>query len=606
MAKAEAEARLQARRFDEARTLYAELCRRHPQEAELWFKLGAACGLLGRFAEAVDACKRAIALNPTLHDAHFNLGIAYQYLKSWPQAAESFRTAIALRPDNIAAIESYKQVTQRITATGMLTVNIRGGIKVCVPDSVHGITPYVLLEQEDWLEDEIEFVRRLLGPGMRAIDIGANYGIYSLTMARAVHPTGSVWAFEPGTAVADFMQRSIVVNGLGNIRLICEALSNMTGEARLAIAEQPELNRIAAGDVAEAQTETVTLTTLDDCTRRHGWDSIDFIKLDAEGEECNIVEGGRGLLSEESPLVMFELRHVDTLNTGLTESLQALGYDIYRLIPGLMLLAPFDAGDGFDNYQVNLFACKPDRAESLERSGLLARKRPSAPLTTMEDDAWRVRLLAWRYAVAMPRQTFDPGRGVPGWEDYRRALNHYAHAHAEGTGAGERYAHLVQSLDALNHALALRQNAARLQSRARIAWEAGLRTRALETLRGLAVAPPRAGDITEPFLSVSPRYERLDPGKDLDGWMHSSILEQLEKLRAFSSFFTGSEALKSLETLLHLGFASPEMERRRQLIRLRHGMQVRPQPAPALRQPSEENLNAAFWTGAAGVRHPCP
>jgi hypothetical protein len=30
-------------------------------------------------------------------------------------------------------------------------------------------------------------------------------------------------------------------------------------------------------------------------------------------------------------------------------------------------------------------------------------------------------------------------------------------------------------------------------------------------------------------------------------------------------------------------------------------MQARPQPALALRQPSEENLNAAFWSGAAGV-----
>jgi hypothetical protein len=44
----------------------------------------------------------------------------------------------------------------------------------------------VLLEQEDWFEKEIAFVRRLLRSGMRAVDIGANYGTYTLAMARAV------------------------------------------------------------------------------------------------------------------------------------------------------------------------------------------------------------------------------------------------------------------------------------------------------------------------------------------------------------------------------------------------------------------------------------
>jgi hypothetical protein len=42
----------------------------------------------------------------------------------------------------------------------------------------------VLIEQEDWFEKEICFVRRLLQPGMRAADIGANYGTCTLAMAR--------------------------------------------------------------------------------------------------------------------------------------------------------------------------------------------------------------------------------------------------------------------------------------------------------------------------------------------------------------------------------------------------------------------------------------
>jgi hypothetical protein len=43
----------------------------------------------------------------------------------------------------------------------------------------------VLIEQEDWFEKEICFVRRVLQPGTCAADIGANYGTYTLAMAPA-------------------------------------------------------------------------------------------------------------------------------------------------------------------------------------------------------------------------------------------------------------------------------------------------------------------------------------------------------------------------------------------------------------------------------------
>ncbi len=45
------------------------------------------------------------------------------------------------------------------------------------------ITPYVLREQLDFFEDELKFVRKLVLAGQKAIDIGANYGVYTLPMA---------------------------------------------------------------------------------------------------------------------------------------------------------------------------------------------------------------------------------------------------------------------------------------------------------------------------------------------------------------------------------------------------------------------------------------
>ena len=82
-----------------------------------------------------------------------------------------------------------------------LYVRVKGGGEICVPAS--SMSAYVLLEQEDWFEKEIAFVRRMLRPGMRVIDIGANYGTYTLAMARAVGLEGKPPACRWSVRIAD-------------------------------------------------------------------------------------------------------------------------------------------------------------------------------------------------------------------------------------------------------------------------------------------------------------------------------------------------------------------------------------------------------------------
>ena len=261
---------------------------------------------------------------------------------------------------------------RRSYSTGdTLIVNIKGDIKVCVPNSIKLLTPYVLLEQEDWFEDEMEFVRHLLAPGMDVIDIGANYGLYSLTMAKAVLPNGRVWAFEPTSSTANYLQMSIKANGLKNVQLIQAGLSRHKGKAKIALNPNSELNRVIHGPGINDRCETIQLLQLDDCLTAYDWKDIAFLKLDAEGEEGNIIKGGSRFFSSKSPLVMFELKHGEEINFKLIDQFQKLGYSTYRFIPGLKILAPFDPSKELDDYQLNLFCCKKDCRDLLEGRGLL-------------------------------------------------------------------------------------------------------------------------------------------------------------------------------------------------------------------------------------------
>ena len=79
------------------------------------------------------------------------------------------------------------------------------GAILSVPNAINAITTYVLLEQEAWFEKEVAFVRRYIRPGMTAIDIGANLGVYSIPMARQAGLTGAVYAYEPTSETRSFV-----------------------------------------------------------------------------------------------------------------------------------------------------------------------------------------------------------------------------------------------------------------------------------------------------------------------------------------------------------------------------------------------------------------
>ena len=72
-----------------------------------------------------------------------------------------------------------------------------------------------------------------------------------------------------------------------------------------------------------------------------------------------------------SPLILFELKHVDNINLPLINRFRSMGYNCYRLLPGLNVLIPFNPEAPFDGYLLNLFCCKQDKAEQLERQGII-------------------------------------------------------------------------------------------------------------------------------------------------------------------------------------------------------------------------------------------
>ena len=481
---------------------------------------------------------------------------------------------------------------------GDTVIRICGEVDIVVPDQPQLMTNYVLREQEDWFEDEIKFLRRYLRAGMHAIDIGANYGLYALSMARSLGAAGRVVAVEPGSSTAAFLRASVALNGFGNVEIVQAALSNRVGTAQLHLSENSELNALTVAGRICASSEPVELTTLDVLAERCRIDRVDFLKMDAEGEEQRIIAGGLEFLRKHSPLIMYEIKAGDVLNVGLVADFAALGYSSYRLLPGLDLLVPAEVSAGIDPYQLNLFCCKMDRAEMLGRENILVtdagagvhvpeaghgfEKLAQLPFATAYRDHW---LPAERSSAA----EFDECAAI---------LGLYTAAHEMRFTSSQRYAALIAAYQRMGLLCQVTEDAYRLGSYARIAWEIGQRAQAVGALaRALnaLTGAPGPGSSTEPFIPASPHFDKVDPAGRDEQWLIASILDQWLSLASFSGYFAYPDSLRHLELLRESGFQRPEMERRRQLLRMRAGLQPVPTPSTLLAESRPDNLNPSFW-----------
>lgn len=96
-----AEKLLAARRFDEARALYAALCQQAPRNAEVWFAYASVSAQLNRFDDAESAFKQLLSWRPDHPQAHFNLARVYQLTGHLPAAAQHFGAYLKLRPRDV-------------------------------------------------------------------------------------------------------------------------------------------------------------------------------------------------------------------------------------------------------------------------------------------------------------------------------------------------------------------------------------------------------------------------------------------------------------------------------------------------------------------------
>jgi FkbM family methyltransferase len=209
---------------------------------------------------------------------------------------------------------------------GVMLARVLGRHKMFLHTSDRGFGCHVAMDGfwESWIT---QFFARTLKPGMVAVDVGANYGYYTLLFGEAVSSSGRVVAIEPNPRAARLLRESVLLNGMATWTRVHEVAAGPPGltESRLFVpsgepknAQLVEHDSYSGGDVV-----AVAVTTLDALTA--DLPRVDLVKIDAEGAEVGIVAGMQAVIRRYRPDLVLEFNAARYANAhGFLEGLLAL------------------------------------------------------------------------------------------------------------------------------------------------------------------------------------------------------------------------------------------------------------------------------------------
>lgn len=138
-------------------------------------------------------------------------------------------------------------------------------------------------------------------------DVGANIGATAISIARHLEK-GFVYAFEP-TSAYEYLEKNIKINSLINVKSFNIALGENEGQTSFKTTAECLAcsHRIIEDNcLTEPNVDSVTISRLDDIVKRESVNRVDFVKIDVEGYESNVLEGCEFIIQKFNPIFFVE------------------------------------------------------------------------------------------------------------------------------------------------------------------------------------------------------------------------------------------------------------------------------------------------------------
>ena len=176
---------------------------------------------------------------------------------------------------------------------------------------------------------------KIIKPGDVCWDVGANIGFYTCLLAARVGNNGAVVAFEPASRTYGYLKENVSLNRFTNVTVLNKALGDKQEQRELYYSEAGLAEGTASLKYADgrAASERVTLDTIDNLSPE--LPTPNFIKIDVEGYQLEVLHGAEHCLKTHAPLLMAELKDVGETNRAIFGEIEDyvanLGYQLYEI-----------------------------------------------------------------------------------------------------------------------------------------------------------------------------------------------------------------------------------------------------------------------------------
>jgi len=180
----------------------------------------------------------------------------------------------------------------------------------------------VIVHEHDWERHVSDVLKGALRPGSTFVDVGANVGFHTFLAASIVGPSGSVVAVEPSSENCRLLQLSRADNDATSVAILPFALDREPGVRYLTahLGTNAGLIPDTREHLIDGRGTPVYVTTLDEIAPAR----VDVMKIDVEGAEFRVLDGGRKTVLRDKPLIVMEFSCEMAQRTSGVEPFQAL------------------------------------------------------------------------------------------------------------------------------------------------------------------------------------------------------------------------------------------------------------------------------------------
>jgi FkbM family methyltransferase len=275
---------------------------------------------------------------------------------------------------------AFVRCLRALAFEGPLKLSWHGGITALV--DLGAEVDEVVFVTGSYEPNEMAFVASVLQPGMTALDVGANVGWFTLTMASRVGPQGAVVAFEPSPRERVRLEEEVDRNRLPWVKIRSEALYDTSATLQLHVADLAHCGHNTLGGfiyqgVEEVQSVAIVAARLDELWPSLALTRLDLVKIDVEGSELRVLKGATATLRRYHPTILMEVQPASLHQLGddvaaLQAFLADLGYSVYS----------FDSGTGLPSVDrslpltANVVALSRAVEDRLLRGGVMTSPAP--------------------------------------------------------------------------------------------------------------------------------------------------------------------------------------------------------------------------------------